>query len=78
MLFSRFCLPYFHWHGNCSVHAAIHFCDSMWSLRVEANLCWYSIVCLYMYFRLRSRYQVGEVGIPITFLFPDPGQDLDF
>ena len=53
-----------------------HFCNSMWSFWVEANL-WkknygipFFIVCLYMYWRFRSNYQMGRVEIPLTSLTP--------
>jgi hypothetical protein len=53
-----------HWPCYCTVHGYI-LCDSMWSFRLEANLCMFSIVCLYLYFRWRSSYHDWLVGIPI-------------
>ena len=37
---------------------------------VEANLCRFFIVCLYMYYRWRSNYKDGRVRIPLTGLTP--------
>ena len=46
------------------------YCDGMWSLWVEANLCrFFLIICLYiygMYSCWRSSYQEGRIGIPLT------------
>ena len=39
----------FHWPCYCNVHifVVIHFCDSVWSFWLEANLCRYLIVYVY-------------------------------
>ena len=47
-------------------------CDSMWSFCVDANMCSFYMVWLYMYMycRWRSSYQEGWVGISLTGLTP--------
>jgi hypothetical protein len=50
-------------YGLCFI---IHVCDSVCSFWVEASLCRFLIVCLYLYCRWRSTYAEGRVGIPLT------------
>ena len=45
-------------------------CDSVWSFWVEANLCRFFILSLYLY--CWFNYQRGRVGIPLTIFFTQP------
>jgi hypothetical protein len=40
----------------------IHFCDSVWSFWVEANLCKFIIISLNLFYRWRSNYQEGPLN----------------
>jgi len=85
-----------HWPCHCSAHVyvAIHFCDSVRSFWVEANLCRFLlflllpntdrihkliiIVCLFLYCPRRSNYQ-RERAVVLLFLYlPALSHDLDF
>jgi hypothetical protein len=48
----------------CAVHlyVVIHFCDSMSSFRVEANMWRFFIICLYIYIFKIQLSIVGELG----------------
>ena len=52
------------------MYVIIPFCDSMCFFSLEANLCWFFILCLYLYCRWRSSYQEGRIGISQTCLTP--------
>jgi hypothetical protein len=57
-----------HWpcYRTVNVYVVIQFCVDMWSFWMEANLCRFFIICLYMHCLWRSRYQEGRVVIPLT------------
>lgn len=47
------------------VYVVNHFCDRIWSLQVESNLCRFFIGCLYWYLK-RSNYKEGSIETSFT------------
>jgi hypothetical protein len=65
----------------CPFNVTIHFCDSMWSFWVEANICSFFYRLFYCLW-ITPSYQEWRIEIPFTVLAPPncvpvPNQDLD-
>jgi len=63
-----------HWPSYCTVHAYVvfHFCDSMWSLWVEANLCRFFYRLFIYVWSLAIQLSRGERWDPINRFNPAP------